>query len=171
MNVSQVTNDGNKFTTIFEMDNETQKAKVYRPSASDLSNPLSQIARYVAATGQILNIGDVTTWLKKDVVQAGSDPIKSILCMPIVNGQRNVIGVAQLINKVEIHFLRSQNSRFSTNYIQSNSLSFKITILYNNLKDRTGNHFNVQKFSKFSISHYKLGYYPERGTLIFQTTR
>lgn len=93
------TNDGNKFTTIFEMDNETQKAKVYRPSASDLSNPLSQIARYVAATGQILNIGDVTTWLKKDVVQAGSDPIKSILCMPIVNGQRNVIGVAQLINK------------------------------------------------------------------------
>lgn len=171
MNVSQVTNDGNKFTTIFEMDNETQKAKVYRPSASDLSNPLSQIARYVAATGQILNIGDVTTWLKKDVVQAGSDPIKSILCMPIVNGQRNVIGVAQLINKVEIHFLRSQNSRFSTNYIQSNSLSFKITILYNNLKDRTGNHCNVQKFSKFSISHYKLGYYPERGTLIFQTTR
>lgn len=171
MNVSQVTNDGNKFTTIFEMDNETQKAKVYRPSASDLSNPLSQIARYVAATGQILNIGDVTTWLKKDVVQAGSDPIKSILCMPIVNGQRNVIGVAQLINKVEIYFLRSQNSRFSTNYIQSNSLSFKITILYNNLKDRTGNHFNVQKFSKFSISHYKLGYYPERGTLIFQTTR
>ncbi|PBC29814.1 cGMP-specific 3',5'-cyclic phosphodiesterase [Apis cerana cerana] len=93
------TNEGNKFTTIFEMDNETQKAKVYRPSASDLSNPLSQIARYVAATGQILNIGDVTTWLKKDVVQAGSDPIKSILCMPIVNGQRNVIGVAQLINK------------------------------------------------------------------------
>lgn len=171
MNVSQVTNDGNKFTTIFEMDNETQKAKVYRPSASDLSNPLSQIARYVAATGQILNIGDVTTWLKKDVVQAGSDPIKSILCMPIVNGQRNVIGVAQLINKVEIHFLRSQNSRFSTNYIQSNSLSFKITILYNNLKDRTGNHCNVQKLSKFSISHYKLGYYPERGTLIFQTTR
>lgn len=105
MNISQATNDGNKFTTIFEMDNETQKAKVYRPSASDLSNPLSQIARYVAATGQILNIGDVTTWLKKDVVQAGSDPIKSILCMPIVNGQRNVIGVAQLINKVEIYFL------------------------------------------------------------------
>lgn len=86
------------------MDNETQEAKVYRPSGSDLSNPLGQIARYVAATGQILNIGDVTTWLKKDVVQAGSGPIKSILCMPIVNGQRTVIGVAQLINKVVLHF-------------------------------------------------------------------
>lgn len=111
------------------MDNETQKAKVYRPSASDLSNPLSQIARYVAATGQILNIGDVTTWLKKDVVQAGSDPIKSILCMPIVNGQRNVIGVAQLINKVKILMMKtrvpiSQNSRFSTNYILLFSTKF-----------------------------------------------
>ncbi|XP_017787419.1 PREDICTED: cGMP-specific 3',5'-cyclic phosphodiesterase-like [Habropoda laboriosa] len=92
-------NDHNKFTTIFEMDNETQEAKVYRPSGNELSTPLGQIAKYVAATGQILNIGDVATWLKKDVVQSGSEPIKSILCMPIVNGQRTVIGVAQLINK------------------------------------------------------------------------
>ncbi|CAK9795385.1 cGMP-specific 3',5'-cyclic phosphodiesterase [Anthophora plagiata] len=91
--------EANKFTTIFEMDNEIQEAKVYRPSGNELSNPLGQIARYVAATGQILNIGDVATWLKKDVVQSGSEPIKSILCMPIVNGQRTVIGVAQLINK------------------------------------------------------------------------
>ncbi|XP_034179846.1 phosphodiesterase 6 [Osmia lignaria lignaria] len=92
------TNDSNKFTTIFEMDNETQEAKVYRPSGNDFSKPLGQIARYVAATGQILNIGDVATWLKKDV-QSGNESIKSILCMPIVNGQRTVIGVAQLINK------------------------------------------------------------------------
>lgn len=81
------------------MDNETQEAKVYRPSGNDFSKPLGQIARYVAATGQILNIGDVATWLKKDV-QSGNESIKSILCMPIVNGQRTVIGVAQLINKV-----------------------------------------------------------------------
>lgn len=97
---TQPLNDANKFTTIFEMDNESQEARVYRPSGNDLSNPLGQIARYVAVTGQILNIGDVTTWLKKDVVQSGSEPIKSILCMPIANGQRTVIGVAQLINKV-----------------------------------------------------------------------
>ncbi|XP_031825771.2 phosphodiesterase 6 [Nomia melanderi] len=92
-------NDGNKFTTIFEMDNKSKEAKVYRPSANDLASPLGQIARYVAATGQILNIGDVASWLKKDVMQSGNEPIKSILCMPIVNGQRTVIGVAQLINK------------------------------------------------------------------------
>ncbi|XP_076241567.1 phosphodiesterase 6 isoform X2 [Calliopsis andreniformis] len=93
------TNESNKFTTIFEMDNESQEAKVYRPSSNDLSSPLGQIARYVAATGQILNIGDVATWLKKDIVQSGDETIKSILCMPIANGQRTVIGVAQLINK------------------------------------------------------------------------
>ena len=99
------------------MDNETQEAKVYRPSGSDLSNPLGQIARYVAATGQILNIGDVTTWLKKDVVQAGSEPIKSILCMPIANGQRTVIGVAQLINKVVLFiFILNTSTILSSSY-------------------------------------------------------
>ncbi|XP_043266143.1 cGMP-specific 3',5'-cyclic phosphodiesterase-like [Colletes gigas] len=92
-------NESNKFTTIFEMDNKSEEAKVYRPSGGDLASPLGQIARYVALTGQILNIGDVATWLKKDVIQSGNEPIKSILCMPIVNGQRTVIGVAQLINK------------------------------------------------------------------------
>ncbi|KZC14616.1 PREDICTED: cGMP-specific 3',5'-cyclic phosphodiesterase-like [Dufourea novaeangliae] len=92
-------NESNKFTTIFEMDNKSEEAKIYRPSGSDLSSPLGQIARYVAFTGQILNIGDVSTWLKKDVIQSGNELIKSILCMPIVNGQRTVIGVAQLINK------------------------------------------------------------------------
>ncbi|XP_024936259.1 cGMP-specific 3',5'-cyclic phosphodiesterase isoform X2 [Cephus cinctus] len=90
---------GNKFTMVFEMENETQEARIYRPSSSNLSSPLGQIARYVATTGQILNIGDVATWLKREVLDAGSDPIRSILCMPIVNGQRVVIGVAQLINK------------------------------------------------------------------------
>ncbi|XP_071567949.1 cGMP-specific 3',5'-cyclic phosphodiesterase isoform X1 [Temnothorax nylanderi] len=92
-------NESNKFTMAFEMENETQEARVYRPSNNNLSSTLGQIARYVAATGQILNIGDVATWLKKDVMESGKEPIRSILCMPIVNGQRIVIGVAQLINK------------------------------------------------------------------------
>ncbi|XP_012222882.1 cGMP-specific 3',5'-cyclic phosphodiesterase isoform X2 [Linepithema humile] len=91
--------EDNKFTMVFEMENETQEARVYRPSHNDLSSSLGQIARYVAATGQILNIGDVATWLKKGVMESGKEPIRSILCMPIVNGQRIVIGVAQLINK------------------------------------------------------------------------
>ncbi|KAK0159044.1 hypothetical protein PV328_009975 [Microctonus aethiopoides] len=96
----QTTNEGSaKFTMVFEMDNETQEARVCRPSISDLSSPLGQIARYVASTGLILNIGDVAMWLKRSVLDNEKEPIKSILCMPIVNGQRIVIGVAQLINK------------------------------------------------------------------------
>ncbi|XP_011296967.1 cGMP-specific 3',5'-cyclic phosphodiesterase [Fopius arisanus] len=94
------TSDGSaKFTMVFKMENGTQEAQVSRPSTSDLSSPLGKIAKYVASTGQILNIGDVTVWLKREVLDTGKDPIRSILCMPIVNGQRSVIGVAQLINK------------------------------------------------------------------------
>ncbi|XP_066586223.1 cGMP-specific 3',5'-cyclic phosphodiesterase [Prorops nasuta] len=87
--------ESSKFTMVFEMDNEMREARVYRPSSTDLSSPLGQIARYVATSGQILNIGDVASWLKRDI----TEPERSILCMPIANGQRTVIGVAQLINK------------------------------------------------------------------------
>lgn len=65
---------------------------------------------------QILNIGDAITWYGESMdLQSSSkamvfaqksqmynDLPKSILCMPIYNGQRQVIGVAQLINKVRI---------------------------------------------------------------------
>ncbi|CAG5075090.1 5'-cyclic phosphodiesterase (Drosophila willistoni) [Cotesia congregata] len=88
-----------KFTMVFEMENGVQEARVSRPSVSELASPLGRIARYVASTGQILNIGDAAIWLRKGVIDQSKEPIKSILCMPIVNGQRSVIGVAQLINK------------------------------------------------------------------------
>ena len=105
--------DGNaKFTMAFAMENGTQEARVYRPTSNDLSSPLGKIARYVATTGQILNIGDVETWQKKEVWDTEKDPIKSILCMPIVNGQRSVIGVAQLINKVRRYELTCDLSKF-----------------------------------------------------------
>ncbi|XP_049534050.1 cGMP-specific 3',5'-cyclic phosphodiesterase isoform X1 [Anopheles darlingi] len=126
-----------RFTMIFELGGSHQSAaNILRPSESDLnSSMLAQIAEYVAATGETLNISDVADWLKeKDigyqpqtvVVQStaataaasGSNPadgtvatmtasstfdethsVRSILCMPIINGQKTVIGVAQLINK------------------------------------------------------------------------
>jgi hypothetical protein len=50
---------------------------------------------------QILNIGDVSTWMNHEMLEDEDGLLtKSILCMPIVNGQKTVIGVAQLINKV-----------------------------------------------------------------------
>ena len=50
---------------------------------------------------QILNIGDVSTWMNQETLEDEDGfATKSILCTPIVNGQKTVIGVAQLINKV-----------------------------------------------------------------------
>lgn len=50
---------------------------------------------------QILNISDVSTWMSQEVKEEEDSFVtKSILCMPIANGQKTVIGVAQLINKV-----------------------------------------------------------------------
>ncbi|KAJ8687827.1 hypothetical protein QAD02_023621 [Eretmocerus hayati] len=97
--VSQLEVETSKFTLVFEMENGTQEAKIYRPTRGNLASPLGQIASYVAATGQILNIGDVASWSKRQIFQVGSEPTRSILCMPVANGQREVIGVAQLINK------------------------------------------------------------------------
>uniref|UniRef100_A0A182YGH8 Phosphodiesterase n=1 Tax=Anopheles stephensi TaxID=30069 RepID=A0A182YGH8_ANOST len=112
-----------RFTMIFELGSSHQSsANILRPSVSDLnSSMLAQIAEYVAATGETLNISDVLEWLKDKPIcqrQTGPPPVpagdgtvattssfdethsvKSILCMPIINGQKTVIGVAQLINK------------------------------------------------------------------------
>jgi hypothetical protein len=38
--------------------------------------------------------------MKQEVKEEDGFETRSILCMPIVNGQKSVIGVAQLINKV-----------------------------------------------------------------------
>lgn len=110
---------------IFELGSSSSSAaNISRPSVNDLnSSTLAQIAEYVASTGETLNINDVNEWLKDKPIyhpqhqqqqqqhqqvagegqqHGSSDELsaKTILCMPIVNGQKIVIGVAQLINKV-----------------------------------------------------------------------
>ncbi|KAK7792520.1 hypothetical protein R5R35_009928 [Gryllus longicercus] len=95
---------GIHFSTLFELRAGAAEAEARGPDGgaaqSGRSSPLADIARYVAATGQILNIGDVSAWMKTDLRQEEDGFMaRSILCMPIVNGQKTVIGVAQLINK------------------------------------------------------------------------
>lgn len=89
---------------LFELDSENVLATVSRPTLTDLScSTLAQIAQNVASTGQLFNIADTIDWLKEHPeVQADemAADIKTILCMPIVNGMNKVIGVVQLINKV-----------------------------------------------------------------------
>jgi cGMP-specific 3',5'-cyclic phosphodiesterase len=88
------------FTTIFELRDDGTKTLVSRPSSFDLQcSTLAQIASYAASTGQILNIGDVRTWLNEQHSEGDAESARTILCMPIINGQRTLIGVAQLINK------------------------------------------------------------------------
>lgn len=88
------------FTTIFELRAAGCETIVTRPSPADLqSSTLAQIASYAARTGQILNIGDVKTWLKDSKTAPDAMEARAILCMPIINGKKTMIGVAQLINK------------------------------------------------------------------------
>ncbi|XP_055848135.1 cGMP-specific 3',5'-cyclic phosphodiesterase [Episyrphus balteatus] len=96
-------NSRTRFTVLFELGAENQSANISRPSVNDLSNStLAQIAQYVATTGQTVNISDVREWVRdhnKIHSEGEIDCTKAILCMPIVNAQKIVIGVAQLINK------------------------------------------------------------------------
>lgn len=88
-----------RFTLVFELGADSRSAGVTRPTAAEVQGcTLAQLALYVASTSQTLNIGDMATWLGNE--QKMQADARTILCMPIVNGQKTVIGVAQLINKV-----------------------------------------------------------------------
>ncbi|EDW97571.1 cGMP-specific 3',5'-cyclic phosphodiesterase [Drosophila yakuba] len=107
----------NRFTVLFELGGEYQAANVSRPSVSELSSStLAQIAQFVATTGQTVNICDVIEWVRDHNQIRAEDEIDStqaILCMPIMNAQKKVIGVAQLINKANgVPFTESDASIF-----------------------------------------------------------
>ncbi|XP_022172557.1 cGMP-specific 3',5'-cyclic phosphodiesterase isoform X1 [Myzus persicae] len=93
------------FTTAFELGSELGVKKINK---NVKPSKLLQIAQEVASSTQLLNIADVQVWaaslsrqpsMESDEGCTDQVPIKSILCMPILNGKKDVIGVAQLINK------------------------------------------------------------------------
>ena len=49
---------------------------------------------------QVLNLSSVANWLGEKLEDRDGFIPKTMLSLPIYNGQRDVIGVAQLINKV-----------------------------------------------------------------------
>nr|XP_036674207.1 cGMP-specific 3',5'-cyclic phosphodiesterase [Drosophila suzukii] len=107
----------NRFTVLFELGGEYHAANVSRPSITELStSTLAQIAQFVATTGQTVNICDVHEWVREHNQIRAEDEIDStqaILCMPIMNAQKKVIGVAQLINKANgVPFTESDASIF-----------------------------------------------------------
>lgn len=96
-----------RFTMIFQLGKEDKIANVTRPTINDLNaSSLAQIAQSVASTGQLVNIVDVNAWVAAHPDTSVDDEVKQaqvILSMPIINGQKNVIGVVQLINKVGVN--------------------------------------------------------------------
>lgn len=125
------------FNTVFELRAADEDALVYRPSNRDQKQSrLAQIAKYVAATGQILNIGDVSSWMSQEVREMDGFVTRAILCMPILNGQKTVIGVAQLINKVRGGALSDQGGFVSTHCVSLCCLYFFLSVSYFNHDSR-----------------------------------
>ncbi|CRK92094.1 CLUMA_CG005663, isoform A [Clunio marinus] len=107
-----------KFTRIFEMGGSDIIANINRPSIEDINSSIfAQIALHVAKTGEILNINDTADWLKNHPgYHCDSEDIshesKCILCMPIVDGQRRVIGVLVYVHANGAQFTNSEISIF-----------------------------------------------------------
>lgn len=93
-------------------------ANINRPSTEDINSSIfSQIAQHVASNGEILNITDTVDWFKnhpeyhcdKDDISHHS---KCILCMPIVDGQKRVIGVLVYVHANGAQFTNCEISIF-----------------------------------------------------------
>ena len=92
--------DSNSFQRSWEVDsNKTMRA--YGPKDPELSRcKRARIARYVAASKEVLNLSNLSNWLGSEFEASDGFVPDNMLSVPIFNGQRDVIGVAQLIDKV-----------------------------------------------------------------------
>lgn len=90
---------------------------INRPSVEEINSSIfAQISQHVAQTGEILNINDTAEWLKTHPEYSSNedystDP-KCILCMPIVDGQKRVIGVLVYVHKNGEQFTNCEISIF-----------------------------------------------------------
>lgn len=99
-----------RFTMIFDIAQDCHTPTISRPTINDLNtSSLAQIAQVVASTSQLFNIVDVIHWSREhpEILSTVDDELKetnAVLCMPIINAQKSVIGVVQFINKVCVSF-------------------------------------------------------------------
>ncbi|KAH9644654.1 hypothetical protein HF086_011823, partial [Spodoptera exigua] len=90
-----------RFHTLFELG--AHQSRTTLTPRHDYKSTLASIALAVAQSNKSLNISDVADWRREngmnvaDVDDAAT--VRTMLCMPIVNANKDVIGVAQLINK------------------------------------------------------------------------
>ena len=94
-------------------------ANINRPSGEEINSSIfAQIAQHVAQNGEILNINDTADWLKNhpeyhcDSDEDIAAESKCILCMPIVDGQKRVIGVLVYVHANGAQFTNCEISIF-----------------------------------------------------------
>ncbi|XP_061723546.1 cGMP-specific 3',5'-cyclic phosphodiesterase-like isoform X1 [Cydia pomonella] len=92
-----------RFHTLFELG--AKQSRTTLTPRHDYQSTLACIALAVAQSNKALNISEVSDWRKEHGIEL-QDPenddakdVRTMLCMPIVNANKDVIGVAQLINK------------------------------------------------------------------------
>ncbi|CAH4036969.1 cGMP-specific 3',5'-cyclic phosphodiesterase-like isoform X1 [Pieris brassicae] len=90
-----------RFHTLFELG--AHHSRTTLTPRHDTKSTLASIALAVAQSNKALNISNVDDWRRdngmtdKECDDAAN--VRTMLCMPIVNANKDVIGVAQLINK------------------------------------------------------------------------
>ncbi|XP_023323155.1 dual 3',5'-cyclic-AMP and -GMP phosphodiesterase 11 [Eurytemora carolleeae] len=98
-----------QFHKVFDL----EEADLNRPDFEELKSPFenrfpinSSISGLVAATGETVNIGDLSTDHRFDPRLNGDVDVehRSLLCMPILDSDQKILGVISLINKKEGQF-------------------------------------------------------------------
>lgn len=92
---------------------------VDRPAENINSSMFSQIAQHVAMTGEILNINNTSDWLNnhpeyRHNIDSEDTSLESkcVLCMPIVDGTKRVIGVLIYVHADGAQFTNCEISIF-----------------------------------------------------------
>ncbi|KAK3551315.1 hypothetical protein QTP70_013919 [Hemibagrus guttatus] len=128
-----------KFSKTFElmspycnMDHDISMEKV---SCSDwLIN--NSIAELVASTGLPVNISDVCQDPRFDseADQASGFHIRSVLCVPIWNRTHQIIGVAQILNRLDRKTFNDADQRLFEAFVIFCGLGINNTMMYNQVK-------------------------------------
>uniref|UniRef100_A0A3Q0SC83 Phosphodiesterase n=1 Tax=Amphilophus citrinellus TaxID=61819 RepID=A0A3Q0SC83_AMPCI len=128
-----------KFSKTFElmsplcnMDRDTSMEKL---SCSDwLIN--NSIAELVASTGLPVNISDVCQDPRFDAEadQASGFHIRSVLCVPIWNRTHQIIGVAQILNRLDRKTFDDADQRLFEAFVIFCGLGINNTMMYNQVK-------------------------------------
>eukprot|EP00002_Diphylleia_rotans_P039768 TRINITY_DN9309_c0_g1_i2.p1 TRINITY_DN9309_c0_g1~~TRINITY_DN9309_c0_g1_i2.p1 ORF type:complete len:1089 (+),score=218.61 TRINITY_DN9309_c0_g1_i2:44-3310(+) len=125
--------------TLFLVDEKTKElwSKV-ADGSSEIRIPMTMgIAGHVASTGQTLNIPDayLDPRFNPDVDRRSGYKTKSILCMPIRNARGAVIGVTQMINKLDGTFFDEADEQLLYAFSSQASVSLENSKLFQSTMD------------------------------------